>query len=483
MLVVAGVSLSVAAPFADDATNHHSASTMPTSGPKAHSGMSHGAGAYDYQGGVGTIPDLATALTQLERRSTISINNDSQFTPAAGVRSGSGTFDDPYVFSGWYVDTVIIKDTSKAFVFRENYVSNILVLDWTGQGGYVHHNHLENLRTNRNNARTGDPSASVIENNQILRIEQLRHFDGEVRNNVIGSPDVVKRLLQPDVIFDIAGLNGAGIHDNQIFGGVDMKIHGHHHSSAPGDSSHNHGEADATQDEDHYEDHQVRFVDFAFYNNRLVDDGFGLRYNDNNHAGDDRQATSEQEPELEMPHVHHTIIRIHDNVIEGATLRVAVVNSPDERHLAGQSAVLEVFNNTISKPAAGDGITIHDVRDAVVKIHDNVVEKGDLHLSGTSAIMMFRFSNSTVIVGKNALGDYQYGVRARLFDESTRWVVEDQDAPGVKQAVYWDSTVANAPEGGAPEPSHDDHEHKHPENAAETGLPMVSFDVRNTWFK
>lgn len=419
----------------------------------------HAGGAHPWSGGEGTIPTLQDALLKLERRAQIVITGDEGFNPANGVRSGSGTYDDPFVISGWFVDQALVADTSKAFVFTGNYVSDILILDWTGQGGYVHHNHLDNLRTNRNVARTGDPSATVIEDNLILRVEQLRHFDGEVRNNTIGQEGVAGLLDGQGVVFDIAGLNGAGIHDNVIYGGVDMKIHGHHHSDATGAHSHNHGQADEQQAEDHVEDHQVRYVDFHFYGNRIVDTGFGMRYNDLDHAGDDRQATSEQEPMLEKPHVHHTRISIHDNVIEGATLRIAAVNAVDERHLAGETAELDIHHNRILKPTAGDGVVVQDVRNATVRIHENVVEKGPLQLSGASAILLQRFGNATVEVGKNAFGDYRYGVRAAQFDNLTRWSVSGNQAPGVKQEVYWDDSVANPPEGAAAEEGHEGHSH------------------------
>jgi len=330
----------------------------------------------------------------------------------------------------------------------------------------VHHNHLENMRTNRNVQRTGDPSATVIENNDILRVEQLRHFDGEVRNNTIGQPDALLRLTQVDVVFDIAGLNGAGIHDNAIYGGVDMKLHGHHHADAFGSMSHNHA---ATHDNDTYDDgskpdHQTRFIDFQFYGNRIVDDKFGLRYNDLNHAGDDREATSEQNPDLEKPHVHHTRIAIHDNVIEGATLRIATVNAPDERHLPGEDATLDIFDNQIVAPRAGDGITVQDVRDATVLVHGNRVEKGQLQTSATAAILLQRFKNDTVQVWDNDLGAYTYGVQASQFDAKTNWTVKDNQAPGVSYPVYYDNSVVNPPGGAPKEPEHE-HDHGHAEAA------------------
>ncbi|MEA3200437.1 MAG: hypothetical protein QOE90_1865 [Thermoplasmata archaeon] len=430
-------------------------------------------GAYDWHGGTGTIPTLADSLTKLERRDNIVIQGDKAFNPANGVRGGHGTFEDPYVISGWSVDTVLIKDTSKAWVFEGNYVSGIFISDWTGQGGYVHHDHLENMRTNRNVARTGAASATVFENDEIMRVEQLRHFDGELRNNTIGQPDPILRLAQPDVILDIAGLNGAGIHDNQVFGGVDMKIHGHHHSDAPGLPSHNHGQGhlNDTDPGGVKEDHQVRYVDFEFYGNHLVDDKFGLRYNDLNHAGDDRQATSEQNPALDLPHVHHTTIRIHDNLIEGATLRVATVNAPDDHHLPGESAMLDVYNNTVAKPAAGDGIQIQDVRDATVMIHGNHVQKGLGQTSAQAAIGLLRFKNSTVIVRDNDLGAYTYGVQASQFDNRTHWSVEQNAAPGVLTPVFWDSSVQNPPDDG--EGNNMTMEHGHGQDFGYPDLPPL----------
>jgi hypothetical protein len=418
---------------------------------------------------MGKIPSAGDASTSLDRRSNIVIETDAGFNPANGVRSGTGSFEDPYVISGWYVDQLYVRDTTKAFEIKGNYVANILVLDWTGQGGYVHHNHIENLRTNRNVARTGDPSATVIETNKITRVEELRHFDGIVANNTIGREPVLGMIdLHDGVVFNIAGLNGAGIHDNLILGGVDMKIHGHHHSDTPGAHSHNHGKADDEQDEDHFEDHQLRYVDFLFYNNTIRDTGFGMRYNDLDHAGDDRQATSEQEPALEKPHVHHTRVALVNNVIDGATLRVTVMNARDDRHVGGETGELIIAKNRILTPQAGDGVLVQDIRNARVIVQENRVEKGEgllgLGLMGTSAsaIMLHRFVNSSVELSDNWLGAYRYGIRAADFDANTTWTVGANDAPGVEYPVYWDESVANEPSGAAHgETDAHDHDHGH----------------------
>ncbi|HUR70038.1 MAG TPA: hypothetical protein VM370_12395 [Candidatus Thermoplasmatota archaeon] len=470
ILVLAGTALSVAG------VSHDAPALDTMEAHVAASGHGHGGGAHPYAGGTGTIPSSSDGL---ERINNIVIGSDKEFNPENGVRSGSGTFEDPYLISGWSVESVLIHDTSKAFEMKELYVSNIMILDWTGQGGYVHHNHINNLRTNRNVERTGDPSATVIEKNEIAKVEELRHFDGVVANNTIGRPALLDLVdLGDDVVFNIAGLNGAGIHDNMIYGGVDMKIHGHHHSDAEGAHSHNHGEPDAKQAEDHVEDHQVRYVDFLFYHNTIKDNGFGLRYNDLNHAGDDRTATSEQEPDLEKPHTHHTKVTLLDNTIDGATLRIAILNADDERHVGPETAELYLIDNKVLHPSAGDGIVVSDVKNAHVYVTDNKVEKDDRGIlglgvakglgGGQTGILLQRFRNSTIHLDGNALGDYKYAIRASQFDADTTWSVGQNSAPGAEYPVYWDDSVPNAPEGDAAPP--EDNAHHHSDDAAPTDV-------------
>jgi hypothetical protein len=251
-----------------------------------------------------------------------------------------------------------------------------------------------------------------------------------------------------------------------------MKLHGHHHSDHEGGASHNHGTPDNATEAMGHDQHQVRYIDFEFARNRIVDDGFGLRYNDQNHAGDDRTATSEKEPDLELPHVHHTRIHIRDNVIDGATLRVVVVNAEDERHLPGESAELDVENNTISGPHGGDGIQVQAVRDASVRVAGNrVAGPASSLFAAPCAILLSGFHNATVLVEENALGAWRYGVCGSRLDATTRWTVRENDASsGATQAVYWDSTVANPPDGDAP-PA--DHDHGH-EDASAFATPALS---------
>lgn len=288
LLVLAGLALSVA-----DAP--HARESEPTPAMHDHAPRAAAPAARPV-GPSGTIPTLVDALTNLERRSRILIDSDAGFNPANGVRGGTGAPEDPFVISGWHVDVVLLRDTTAAYEIKENFIGDILILDWTGAHGLVHHNHVANLRTNRNVERVGDPTAALIENNLILRVEELRHFDGVLRNNTIGREPLlgVAPSLGPRVVLNIAGLNGAGIHDNLVWGGVDMKLHGHHHADAHGAHSHNHGQADAARADARAEDHQVRYIDFLFSGNVIRGNGFGLRYNDLDHAADDRTAASER---------------------------------------------------------------------------------------------------------------------------------------------------------------------------------------------
>ncbi len=389
----------------------------------------------------GRIPTLEDALLRLDRLPGVEIRSDDDWNPANGIRGGTGTPEDPYRITGYHVDAILIADTSRCVEISGNWVSRILVLDWTGPCGLVHHNHLENFRTNRNVERTGDPTAAVVTRNEIMRVEELRHFDGTLTENAIGRTPVIRDapalgdvdLPSRAVVLNIAGLNGADISNNTIHGSVDMKLHGHHHSDAAGAHSHNHGRpgpsrapsaadgaagsppASVAEDEPRREDHATRHVEFLFHDNVVVDRGFGLRYNDLDHAADDRTATSEQEPTLDDPHRHFTTVRIANNVIDGSGLRVSVFNAPDERHLS-QSGRLVLEGNTIREPHAGNAVTIQDVQDATVVVSANTVERSGVRVSDGAGVLLQRFANATVLVQGNGLPGFAYGVRAHDFD-------------------------------------------------------------------
>jgi len=445
-------------PPADDVGHAHGESHPPET-----RGHDHGAHGHDdarswsalCDGGVrppaatgARIPTRLDAMLVLDRLPRIVIKSDADFNPSRGVRSGSGAPDDPFVISGVSTDLVHIADTSKWFVIRESHIGR-LILDWTGPGGLVHANRIQSLETNRNVARTGDATAAVIVDNEIARVKEIRHFDGVVARNVIGDP----LEARPGVVLNIAGFNGAEFTRNTIYGAVDMKLHGHHHSSSMCARGHNHG----ASDDGGIVDHTVRHIHFRFHHNTIRDPtGAGLRYNDLNHAGDDRKAASEQNEELEKPHVHHTRVSIDNNTIEKSSLRIAIFNAQDERHLHSEG-VLVIENNTIQEPAVGSGLVVQAVRDASVVLRGNVATKPLLRLSGESGILLDKLRNTQVLVAANALDGFTYGVRAHDFDANTTWRVAANAMNGVKHPVYWDSTVANPPET---EGGHAGHRHE-----------------------
>lgn len=71
---------------------------------------------------------VQTVATQAEMRDSIRIFSDSEFTPAEGVRSGTGTVTDPYIIEDWFIitgswDGIHIESTLAYFVIRNVTVS------------------------------------------------------------------------------------------------------------------------------------------------------------------------------------------------------------------------------------------------------------------------------------------------------------------------------------------------------------------------
>ena len=74
--------------------------------------------------------DGVHTITKSSNRSPIRINSDADFTSENGVVGGSGTRDDPYIISGWTIDTgkaragIYIGNTTKYFVIENCEVYN-----------------------------------------------------------------------------------------------------------------------------------------------------------------------------------------------------------------------------------------------------------------------------------------------------------------------------------------------------------------------
>src|ERR1041384_7111869 len=161
----------------------------------SHMAMGPGADETALHGGMAGDMAMDDAQTGMMRppfppppgSATTRIGEDRVFNPKNGVRDGSGTLADPYVISGYYVTgDLYLQDTDACFLITGNYISGQLSLNWNGQCVWVHHNFIGDLRVNENVKRTGDDTGGLIEDNQIAYVGQIRHYDGEVRNNVIG---------------------------------------------------------------------------------------------------------------------------------------------------------------------------------------------------------------------------------------------------------------------------------------------------------
>ncbi|MHB8585305.1 MAG: hypothetical protein ACYDDF_05650 [Thermoplasmatota archaeon] len=383
-------------------------------------------------------PDAATP--NLISLPATTITNDSGFTPAAGVQGGSGTPTDPYRFVGVRMQSLTLADTTANFVIAGSDIQS-LTLDWTGRGGLVCENHIGDLRVNNNDAHTGPHTAGRIEHNDFDTVSQIRHYNGDFLWNVVGdklAADVPASTLSasgqtPDtVVLNIAGMNAADFAYNTIYGGVDMKLHGHHFNSSPGD----------------WVD---RYQLYEFHDNTIIDpDGFGLRYNDLNHAGDDRTAASDPEPQLNLPHREFTTVVIENNTIVGAPLRVEIFNAPDPLILPGEHGSVTLRNNTIRDVPTGSGIIVNAVRAARLLIEGNTVShesvQGIALPTGTSAgIDMVQFANSTIVVAHNTIANFDYGIRGLRFDRLTHWTDVGNSISGAQTDVWYDSSVQNPP--------------------------------------
>ena len=411
------------------------------------------------------LPTSAAAAQTRERRADITIRKNAEFDSAHGVRSGSGTATDPYVIAGWNVSNITIKDTSAHVLITDTTVTSRLILDWIGPGVDVHGNTVNDLRVNQNVPRTGEPTSGSIAHNTFGIVGQLRHFDGVFERNLVGTPqEGVNRLIggiltTRAVNFD--GFNGARFRDNIIYGYVEVRLHGHHHSSSFDDTSHDHSGMDGM-------DHTVRYHEVWVTGNTItVPAGThtALQYVDTNHAGNDRTATSETNPDLNKPHVHYTRVHLTDNKLVGSGLNVDIFNAQDSKHLSTGRGRLDIENNTISvetSPAmywTPPGISVREARDVDVYIRGNSISGPHEHspvadVFVSSGIDLSNLDQATVRVYDNRVGHVEYGIYGSQFTNTVDWFVDGLATDEVRQPVYT-SGVANPhkdrshdPEGG-----------------------------------
>lgn len=415
----------------------------------------------------------AVAQERETRNQSIVIGKDTDFTEANGVRSGSGTPSDPYVFSNWDIYEIRIHDTDKDFVIINNKI-DYLTLNWNGNNVTVKDNQIGDLRVNQNVRRTGGPTTGTITHNTFRVVGQLRHFDGVFAHNTVGLADGGNNLAIPffsnqrAVNFD--GFNGAHFFDNTLYGYLEVRLHGHHHSSSYSESSHYHGTANEHDHDGHAEhgmddmvDHTNRFHQVRVHDNTIYSAApYALIYTDSNHAGNDRTASSEQNSELNKPHTHHTKVHLTDNNLVGSGLYVDIFNADDDRHTQTNRGLMEIARNDITVGYGDDrfpfeqrhGITIWDAKDVNLRIVDNSIRYDDAddplavddQWEASSGISLQSLDLAEVSIIRNFVQDMFFGVSARNMTASVTWRIIDLETDGVQEPVTYDQSVKNAPE-------------------------------------
>jgi hypothetical protein len=443
----------------------------------------------------GSVP-TAQQAESLEEVRFIQIESDAGFADAEGVSGGDGTLENPYRISGLHVTgDLYIADTSACVEITGNWIERQLVLNWNGQCVWVHHNFIRDLRVNENVERTGLDTGGLIELNQINYVGQIRHYDGEFRNNVIGPrqdaslPEGIFHDLENLIpfakdtrILNIDGWNQALFHHNTVHGSVDLKLHGHHHGTGFL-ASHSHYHGDGKAPTEHEEDHTDRWSAVSFTDNRIIDPaGYGLRYVDEMHSGDDQTARSESHMDLEKPHQHHTLVDISRNALEGSGIWVDILNADDRLHKLRNPAWLTIAGNSITMAQRDDGllgtqffgpwyepntaIWIWSTKEAHIQVTGNTMAfKGSgaadplaplAPLTGPAtqwfspdrtpkAISIEQGSDESITIAGNRGTGFEYGVKARDLDEDVRWAVYGNTWQGVTHELAYDDSVANEP--------------------------------------
>jgi hypothetical protein len=223
----------------------------------------------------------------------------------------------------------------------------------------------------------------------------------------------------------------------------------------------------------------VRFVD-----NKVIDPaGYGLRYTDEAHAGDDRTAPSETTKQLSDPHQHHTKVEIRGNTLVGSGIWVDVLNADDELHTQRNPAWFWITDNTVQLAQRHDGllgtqffgqgydantgIRVDTAKEMQMDIRGNTLSwqatsssdpVADLLGSMLSqpptpvGIRLSGVRDGSVVVAQNKGTGFTQGVAGFDMDKKATWNVAGNDFPGAANAVYYDSSVENKPTSAAAQP-------------------------------
>jgi hypothetical protein len=407
------------------------------------------------------VPPLARAASPRQPHADITIEWDGELNAAHGIRSGHGTVRDPYVISGWTLNNVSIRDTTKAIRIVNSSINGTLRLNWVGSAITVTGNDIGDLRVNENIPRWGDPTSGAITRNTFGQVGQLRHFDGVFSYNTVGA--VESGLLSSSypstraVNFD--GFNGARFVSNTIYGYVDARLHGHHHSSAYGMGSHMH--SDGPHDMGMV-DHTRRFHEVFISNNRIFTSAsYALAYLDTDHAGNDRTANSETNPYLNAPHVHYTRVHVTGNRLNGAGLLVDVFNAMDQRHRGSPNGLVELIGNQIALDRdlahpfeVLQGIEVRQARYLTLRIKANTITGAaplvdvapiNTATSQGAGVLLNGLDRASVLIESTRVSNRQFGVQAVQLTKYVTWTIKSLTTAGVSQRVSYDGSVKNPP--------------------------------------
>lgn len=430
---------------------------------------------FDLEGGHRPSADEAKQFTKKYSRFIAKGNEGIDKLRAEGYLTGDGTPESPYVLEDFYVsDELSITSINRSLILREGYVDGTLRLNYIGESLYVHHVYADDLRVNENVKRTGPNTGGLFHDNHFAFVGQIRHFVGEFTKNDIGPRptgavadylgDAGIAKVSPEVVFNFDGFHRADVHHNRFVGEVDIKLHGHNHADCLVCPVHDHSDEREFPDRerDHTATdsaigfdsrHSVRYVSLLFHDNRIeVPGGVALRYNDRNHAGDDRTANSEPNPRLEDPHVHHQDVTIRGNTLVGGSLLIDVFNAADERHPLQNQGVLRLQNNDVlvrfQAPAASrtspafvsgiqvqsmDGLELRAIGNDVgfLRVDDDepgsalwgVLER-DPELRG---FHLASAKTSNLTIADNTVDDGRFGVYAQDFAETVHWILRSNE--------------------------------------------------------
>jgi hypothetical protein len=219
-------------------------------------------------------------------------------------------------------------------------------------------------------------------------------------------------------------------------------------------------------------------VDFTA--NKVVDpEGYGLRYTDEMHAGDDRTANSESNEMLEKVHQHHTLATISRNVLDGAGIWADVFNADDELHKERNPGWLTIAGNTIAITERQQGllgtqffgpfyqpntaIWVWQSKEAYVDIRGNTMtfQKAQSSdplqpvndLTGqwfgrdltAVAIHIEDGRSGQYTIADNKATGFDVGAKGSFLDEDVQWAVYGNDFGSAADPLYYDESVANEP--------------------------------------